>query len=166
MVRPGHFRVGPKVSFRNREERGIIVKSLRLGLCLALPAFAVLLTWAFATVAKDEPRGELRKFMRQKLEHSKGVLEGLALEDFDMIVRNADSMRTLSQDSRWRVSPNINYLRLSSEFQDLSNELIRTAKKRNIDGATLAYVDLTLNCVKCHKLVRDERLLTFKVEDR
>jgi hypothetical protein len=134
--------------------------------CLALPAFAVMFSCALATVGKDEPRGELRKFMRQKLEHSKGVLEGLALEDFDMIARNADAMRTLGQDARWRVSPNLNYLRLSSEFQDLANELVRSARKRNLDGATLAYVDLTLNCVKCHKLVRDERLITFKVEER
>lgn len=144
----------------------MIMSLLRLGRCLALPAFAVMFACTLATVAKDEPRGELRKFMRQKLEHSKGVLEGLALEDFDMIVRNADAMRTLSQDSRWRVSPNMNYLRLSSEFQDLTNELIRSARKQNLDGATLAYVDLTLNCVKCHKLVRDERLITFKVEGR
>ena len=29
------------------------------------------------------------------------------------------------------------------------------AKAKNIDGATLAYVQLTVNCVNCHKYVRE-----------
>ena len=133
---------------------------------LVLPTFAVMFACALATVGKDEPRGELRKFMRQKLELSQGVLEGLATEDFALIAKNADALRRLSQDARWEVSPNINYLRLSSEFQDSANDMARMARKGNLDGATLAFVDLTLNCVKCHKLVRDERLITFKGEVR
>jgi hypothetical protein len=30
----------------------------------------------------------------------------------------------------------------------------RKAKDKNIDGATLAYLRLTMNCVNCHKYVR------------
>jgi hypothetical protein len=77
-------------------------------------------------------------------------------------------MRELSEDARWQVSPNVNYLRLSAEFQDLAGELATTAKDKNLDGATLAYVKLTMNCVKCHKLVRAERLITLgpREEDR
>jgi hypothetical protein len=99
--------------------------------------------------------------MRQKLDHSKQVLEGLTVEDFAMIAKHATAMRELSEDARWRVSPNINYRRLSAEFQDLANELAAKAKERNLDGATLAYVKLTMNCVKCHQLVREQRLITF-----
>ena len=71
-------------------------------------------------------------------------------------------MRELSEDARWRVSPNANYLRLSAEFQDVAGELAAKAKERNLDGATLAYVKLTMNCVKCHRLVRDERLISLR----
>ena len=99
--------------------------------------------------------------MRQKLEHSQKVLEGLALEDFAMIAENARELKELSEDARWRVSPDINYLRLSSQFQDLAEELAQDAKDKNIDGATLAYVQMTVNCVACHKLVRDKKLLSF-----
>jgi hypothetical protein len=35
--------------------------------------------------------------------------------------------------------------------------LIRQADKENLDGAALAYVQLTLSCVNCHKVVRDSR---------
>ena len=33
-------------------------------------------------------------------------------------------------------------------------ELVKNAKEQNIDGATLAYLKLTMNCVQCHKFVR------------
>jgi hypothetical protein len=76
-----------------------------------------------------------------------------------MIANNARAMRQLSEDARWQVSPKINYLRLSAEFRDLADELAAKAKGRNLDGATLAYVKLTMNCIKCHQLVRQERLV-------
>ena len=40
------------------------------------------------------------------------------------------------------------------EFQRLSDEMDRKAKEKTIDGATLAYLRLTMNCVNCHKYVR------------
>ena len=127
----------------------------------ALLALSLVLVGAFATRGQDQGQGGLRKFMRQKLEHSQKVLEGLALEDFAMIAENARELKELSEDARWRVSPDINYLRLSSQFQDLAEELAQDAKDKNIDGATLAYVQMTVNCVACHKLVRDKKLLSF-----
>jgi cytochrome c556 len=115
-----------------------------------------------------QERTPVQKFMRQKLDHAKNVLEGLSLEDFKLIEKNATAMRELSEDARWRISPNINYLRLSAEFQDLAAELAARAKANNLDGATLAYVKLTMKCVSCHKLVRDERLISLRPgeEDR
>jgi hypothetical protein len=103
----------------------------------------------------------LRQFMRQKLEHSQRVLEGLTREDYAMVAKNATALKELSEDAQWRVSPNINYLRMSSEFQDLAVETATKAKDRNLDGATLAYLKLTMKCIECHKLVRDERLIGF-----
>jgi hypothetical protein len=31
------------------------------------------------------------------------------------------------------------------------------ARDRNLDGATLAYLDLSMSCVKCHQAIRDRR---------
>ena len=81
--------------------------------------------------------------MRQKLELAKNALEGLAVEDFALIGKSATGIRQVSEDARWRISPNANYLRLSAEFQDLADELAATAKEKNLDGATLAYVKLS-----------------------
>jgi cytochrome c556 len=129
---------------------------------LVLLVLAVMLAGGLIASGKGQERTPLQKYMRQKLEHAKNVLEGLAMEDFASIAKNATAMRELSEDARWRVSPNINYLRFSNEFQDLAGELAAKAKERNLDGATLAYVKLTMNCIKCHQLVREGRLISLE----
>jgi hypothetical protein len=118
----------------------------------------LLLIGAVALRAQGKQQGDLKTFMRQKLVHSQRVLEGLTLEEYSLVAENAKAMKELSEDTRWRVSPDINYLRLSAEFQDLADELAQKAKEKNLDGATLAYVRMTLNCVKCHEYTRDNRI--------
>jgi hypothetical protein len=107
---------------------------------------------------KGEQPGDLKRFMRLKLDHSQKILEGLTLENFALVAENARTLKELSEDTRWRVSPNVNYLRMSAEFQDLAGEVAEKAKQRNLDGATLAYVRMTVNCVKCHEYTRANRI--------
>ena len=126
----------------------------RVVLCsvgLALSAAA----WAAQEGAqKPHSRAE---FMRIKLEYSKKVLEGLTLEDFPAISKNAKALKRLSEAAEWEVPtiPNAtDYVIFTTEFQRLTDEMDRKAKDKNIDGATLAYLRLTMNCVNCHKYVR------------
>lgn len=107
--------------------------------------------------AGQQEKQNRSEFMRRKLEFSKNVLEGLALEQYPMIEKNAKALKVLSQAAEWEVPmiPNAtDYVALTSEFQRNTDELVKAAKQGNIDGATLAYVKLTMNCVQCHKYVR------------
>jgi hypothetical protein len=120
-----------------------------VGLALAAAAWA-----AQEGVQRPHSRAE---FMRIKLEYSKKVLEGLTLEDYPAISRNAKALKRLSQAAEWEVPtiPNApDYMIFTTEFQRLTDEMDRKAKDKNIDGATLAYLRLTMNCVTCHKYVR------------
>lgn len=132
------------------------------GTAPALLAVGLMLVAALVTRGQDPKRNELRMFMRQKLDCSERILEGLALEDFNMIQKNARRLRDLSEDAQWKVSPDIQYFHLSRQFQGIADDLIEKARKKNLDGTTLAYMDLTMNCVKCHKLVRDKRIMTMR----
>lgn len=127
------------------------------GLLACLTALA--LGAAVLSTRGDEPKFPTRgQFMRQKLEFSKRVLEGLVLEDYDAISKSARALKMLSQAAEWEVPtiPNANeYISLTTEFQKLTDALRETAKGKNIDGATLAYLRLTMNCINCHKYVRD-----------
>jgi hypothetical protein len=125
----------------------------------ACAIFAVAtLTWLEPVLRSDEQQPPTRQaFMRQKLEFSKLVLEGITLENYDMIAKNARALRLLSRAALWELPtiPNAEeYVIYTGEFQRLCDDLSKNAKAKNIDGATIAYLGLTMSCVNCHKYVR------------
>lgn len=95
-------------------------------------------------------------FMRAKLAHSAAVLEGLSLEDYDLIEKGAQELALASQDSSWQVLQTEDYARQSGEFRRSCDGLRRAAKEKNLDAAVLAWMDVTMKCVQCHRYVRDE----------
>jgi hypothetical protein len=131
--------------------------SNRSGIALGLAGLALVAT-VLVVRAQEPKRPPTRaEFMRMKLEYSKNVLEGLTLENFETIVKNAQGLKRLSEAAQWEVPtiPNAGeYIVFTSEFQRLTDELVKKAREKNMDGATLAYLRLTMNCVNCHKYVR------------
>jgi hypothetical protein len=110
--------------------------------------------------AKEQGKHSRAEFMRMKLEYSKKVLEGLTLEDYETIVKNAKALKKVSEAAEWEVPtiPNASeYVVFTTDFQRQADELAKKARDKNIDGATLAYVRMTMNCVDCHKFVRQSK---------
>lgn len=127
---------------------------------------ALLGVGGWAVSSQGQPDQATKLFMRRKLEHSQKVLEGIAVEDYRKIADNASAMGALSQAATWRVLPTPEYLRYSAEFQRLSDELARAANEKNLDRATLVYMQLTINCVNCHKHVRTVRTARLEPPDQ
>ena len=46
------------------------------------------------------------------------------------------------------------YGQLSSEFRWNAEKVAQMGDAKNLDGATLSYVQVVMSCVECHKLVR------------
>src|SRR4051812_49420558 len=113
----------------------------------------------------QEPKAEAKKpndadkelggLMKRKLENSQKVLEGLALNNFDMISKHAEELISISKQAEFKVLKTPEYELFSNEFRRSGAELAKNAKGKNLDGVTLAYVDLTFTCVRCHKHVRE-----------
>ena len=126
---------------------------------LAVVALAVVVVTAGAiagATANAAPKpDEVAAFMRAKLGHANHVLEGLAIADYEMIERAAQELSLASLDSNWQVLQTEDYVRQSAEFRRASDALKKAAQEKNLDGAALAWVDVTLKCVQCHKYVRD-----------
>lgn len=129
-------------------------------------SIGVLLAVSAVGLAVSPSRGEGPQpptrlaLMRQKLEFSKLALEGLTVENYDLIARNAKALRKLSAAAEWEVPtiPNATeYVAFTGEFQRLCDELADRAREKNLDGATLSYLKLTISCVNCHKYVRNPR---------
>ena len=109
------------------------------------------LLWAAAGLAEDKAPSDDR--MDKKLEYSKNILTGLATDNFDLIVENAEALNELGK-KRWVENVTPAYRTQHQVFWFANEELIRYANEENIDGATLAYVQMTVSCVNCHKVLR------------
>jgi cytochrome c556 len=129
-------------------------KSRLFGLLVLAATAACVMSTQGQDVVKQGKRSD---FMRQKLEYSKHVLEGLAREDFPLIIESARKLKALSMAAEWEVAtiPHVEeYLPLTTEFQRIADDMIKKAKARNLDGATLAFNRMTMSCVECHKYIR------------
>jgi hypothetical protein len=124
-------------------------------MCLVLPALQ-----GRANEQKSD-KDKVILLMRKKLEHSNKVLEGITTADYKMISKNAEDLIAISQEAEWQVIKTPRYEVFSNDFRRSGEDLVKAAKEKNVDAAALAYVDLTLTCVKCHKHVRDERMTSL-----
>ena len=122
---------------------------------MGLFACGLIMLFAAPGISQSEKKlSPTQLFMRLKLEPAKQILEGIATENYELIAKSAQQIQTLTLDEKWNVVQTMEYARNSDEFQR-SVALIRdSAKNRNLDGATLAYMQMTLNCVKCHRDLR------------
>ena len=104
---------------------------------------------------KDALRDKVKVFMRAKLTNSQSVIEGLATENWDLIEAGGARMLVMSKATEWSLGQTgTQYKQDTIEFVNACRQLITQSKARNIEGATLAYLQLTMNCVECHKHVR------------
>lgn len=102
----------------------------------------------------EEKKPGLADFMRQKLDHSNDIMEGLLVENPKMIVKAAERLKKMSDAEQWRVSNDIMYRNHSEDFRRAVDKLIVAAKGKSIDRAALASFDVTLSCIDCHRYVR------------
>lgn len=94
-------------------------------------------------------------WMKKKLDYSQNILSGLASADFDKIAANADAMQVLSKIEGFIRSRTPGYRTQLQIFEQANQEIIVQAKKDNVEGATLAFTQLTISCVNCHKQLRE-----------
>ena len=130
------------------------MKSKSLPVAVAL--IAGLLVWlAVHSEAQNAPN--TREVMKLKLSYAQNVLEGITTENTDLIVANAQKLSALSKAAGWRARETPEYELFSAEFRRHSDAVARAAKDKNIDAASLAYFQMTMSCINCHRYMRDVR---------
>lgn len=138
---------------------------------LAIGSFALL---SLSTAADDKgqspapaeaaeeakPRDKnLSHFMRLKLDASG---KGLAVEDFSLIKEGAQKLNEMSTAEKWRVTNDSLYRNFSGEFQRVTGELVKAAEEENLDRAALKWMDVTMNCIECHRYARGIMIASAK----
>ena len=94
-------------------------------------------------------------WMDQKLRLSKEILTALANADFEELGKNAEIMRGLNRVEKFvRRGPD-GYRDQLRQFNMANNALIRASRTENLEAATLAFNQLTISCVSCHRHLRE-----------
>lgn len=121
-----------------------------------LAAVVTILGACWGVLAQDPTPDEKDPsiWMKQKLTYSSRILEGLAKGDMDLVNQNATAMRGLNKVEYFVRREPANYRTQLNVFQFSVDELIRTSRENNLDGATLAFTQMTISCVNCHKQIR------------
>jgi len=123
----------------------------------AVAAAAVLIGVVSIAATNAPRRPATQAFMRQKLAYSQGILEGLSLEKFDLVSKNALRLRNMTQTNLWFTLKNPDYMLNTTNYQRSVEALYTAATDKNLEAATEAYTKLAKNCVECHRVVRLEQ---------
>jgi PleD family two-component response regulator len=145
--------------------------SRKLPLTMMAVFFLAVAGWALLVPGQATSEDKLKKplpdakldleqstFMRKKLEASNQILEGLTVEDADLIVKGARILVEISAAERFQVQHDVMYRQFSGEFQRTAKGLLEAAEKKNYDLVALKWMDTTMKCLECHKFVRGIRL--------
>ena len=128
-------------------------RAIFIGCVLLIAAF-----WLATTLRGQRPQtNDLKDFMRAKLLHSQKLVEGLTTENYEMIAKHAQDLSLLCEDEQWQVFRTSDYIARSKEFRRATYALTEAGRAKNLDAASLGYVDVTLKCVECHKYLRTIR---------
>jgi hypothetical protein len=95
-------------------------------------------------------------WMKQKLVATQNILEGMTRADYEMIGKNAAGMQLLSYLEAWVRADLPDYRAQLRAFEHANSAIVRAARDKNLDGVTIAYTQLTISCMQCHKIVRDK----------
>ncbi len=104
---------------------------------------------------KDDKKSAQAKLMAAKLKHAQALLEGLAINDFTKITKSSDELLVISKTAEFSARKTKEYELQTLNFRRALDDINRKSKEKNLDGAALGYVDLTLTCVRCHQYTRE-----------
>ncbi len=107
---------------------------------------------ALPVVTKEQP---MSFWMEKKLEYARDMLGALAAGEFDEIESQADRMRLVGKIEGFVRGRSPSYASHLQSFDLATGELKRQAHAKSIEGAMLAFNQLTTSCVTCHQTVRE-----------
>ena len=128
--------------------RGIRRGLLGLGL-------AVVISTSLSAGGQTPATGRL---MREKLTHAQQLLEALTTSNFAMLERESTALAKIPGEPAWRVLTSPEYRRYSETFLRATEDLVASAKQRDLDQAAMNYQAMTMSCYQCHRYIKALRI--------
>ncbi len=133
----------------------------KLAISTACVVVAGWLAWS-ASAQDKEKKNPVELTMRQKLEATSKVLEGLAVEDKELVHEGAKVLTELSKAEVWQVLTDSDYREHTQTFRSAVKRLDEAAQKSEFASAQLEWLDATKRCFDCHNHVRADRAAKAK----
>ena len=105
---------------------------------------------------------ELNSVMREKLAHAQKILEAVVTSDWISLETHSRELERLTNDPRWTVSKYPEYARHSVAFVRAVQALHAAAAQRDLEETPKAYIEVTLQCVDCHRYLARARIARLK----
>lgn len=105
----------------------------------------------------QQQRSQINAFMLRKLDLAKDMLEGLTTNNMEKVSQSAQGLNALSIESAWNVYTTEDYLDMSEDFRHSLSIIRNGAKSGNVDRATLGYINMTVQCVECHRFLKSKQ---------
>ena len=131
-------------------------RRLKLTIPAACVAVAGWLIWP-AGAQDQAAKRPIEHSMRQKLEATSKVLEGLATEDKVLVHEGAAVLTELSRAEVWQVLVDAEYREHTQTFRSAVKRLDEAAQKSEFASAQLEWLDATKRCFDCHNHIRAAR---------
>jgi hypothetical protein len=120
-----------------------------------------LLSGAVLSLAAAPGQGPgLNSIMREKLGHTQKILEAVVTSDWPALETESRELERLTNDPRWTVLKYPEYAKYSAGFRKAVQTLHAAAARRDLEATPKAYIDVTLQCVECHRYLARARIAT------
>lgn len=119
----------------------------------------VLVLVALAGEAGTAQTVRLNQVMRAKLQHSQRILEAVVTSNWPLLENESKALVQITRDPAWSVLQFPEYVRHTSAFVRATDDLIESARLRDLEGASLGFVALSTSCVSCHRYLARARIV-------
>lgn len=126
----------------------------RIGRSMWVCGLLLIMALALGQTGSAQPP-ELDELMQRKLDNAQWLLEAVVMADHEAVERFTTELIRISETSLWSPWLEPDYGHYAVDFREAAGLVIDNAQDRSVDGVALSYMQLTLNCVRCHKRVRE-----------
>ena len=111
-----------------------------------------------SVTARGSQGPELNAVMREKLAHTQKILEAVVTSNWTSLETHTRELKQLTNDPRWMVLKYPEYARHSAAFVRAVQALHTAAAQRDLEKTPNAYINVTLQCVECHRYLARARI--------
>lgn len=116
-------------------------------------AFSLLVLAAF----QAKTPSPVETLMKAKAGYAHRLLDAVVLGELETVRDQAFRLKAVAETADWNVMDTPEYVRESDAFIRATDRLLQAAASKNHEAVALAYVEITLTCVHCHRYMSAQR---------